>query len=69
MDCFVVKAVRTYTAWHLTFIMRQSCTLGEYNARGKAFLLCKSVSLERYTESYLERVKRRLPPVPVEKTP
>lgn len=69
---FVRKVVRTYTAWHLTSIMRHSRALAEHNMRRKAFLLCKSVSLERRSgkkKGRLGKVKRRsLPPVP-ERTP
>lgn len=64
---FVRKVVRTYTAWHLTSIMRHSRALGEHNMHRKAVLLCKSVSLEHRPWKKKSRESEKtssLPPVP-----
>lgn len=68
-SCFVRNVVRTYTAWHLTSIMRHSRALGEHNMRRKerlsfyASLSPLSAAWEK--NSRLGKVKRRsLPPVP-----
>lgn len=70
-SCFVRKVVRTYTAWHLTSIMRHSRALGEHNIRRKEGFPFMQVCLpwaplrKKKKNSRLGKVKRRsLPPVP-----